>query len=245
MRAIAREPASGSVEEIRKRLLREAEYIQKRDKEICREMGYNGAELLRDGMRVLTHCHTGGLATAGFGTALGVIYAAREQGKKISVFADETRPLLQGARLTAWELSTYGIEVTLICDSMAAWVMSRGLIDSVLVGADRIARNGDVANKIGTYGVAIAAKEHGIPFYVVAPCSTIDMSVASGEEIPIEERHPEEVTLIAGCRIAPESVRVYNPAFDITPHRYVSAIVSEKGIARDPYMETLRVWAGG
>jgi methylthioribose-1-phosphate isomerase len=183
------------------------------------------------------------LATADYGTALGVIYAAQEQGKKIRVFADETRPLLQGARLTAWELMENGIETTLICDNMAAWVMSKGRVDCVIVGSDRIASNGDVANKIGTYGVAISAQAHGIPFYVVAPFSTIDMKLASGEDIPIEERKPEEVTSLAGRRTAPESVRVYNPAFDVTPYRYVAAIVSEKGVARAPYLETFNEWA--
>jgi len=243
MRRVISACAAGSVSEMRERLLEEAERIQREDKEICRRMGCNGAELLRDGMTVLTHCHAGGLATADYGTALGVIYAAKEQGKTIKVIADETRPLLQGARLTAWELSRYGIDVTLICDNTAAWVMSRGRVDCVLVGADRIAANGDVANKIGTYGVAIAAKEHGIPFYVVAPFSTIDMTLTSGEGIPIEERPAEEVTCVAGCRLAPESVRVYNPAFDVTPHRYITAIVSEKGIARDPFDKAFARWS--
>jgi len=233
----------GSVEEIRKCLLDEALKMQEEDKAICRKMGSNGAELLEDGMTVLTHCHAGGLATADFGTALGVIYAAKQQGKKVHVFADETRPLLQGARLTAWELMQNGIETTLITDNMAAWVMSRGKIDCVIVGADRVARNGDVANKIGTYGVAISAKAHGIPFYVAAPFSTIDRDLPSGEDIPIEERRPEEVTSLAGKRIAPESVRVYNPAFDVTPHTYVTAIVSELGIARAPYAEAFDRWA--
>ena len=234
MRNVAKESASLPVEGIKLRLLKEAEKIKDEDTEICRRMGLNGAQLLKDGMRVLTHCHTGALATAGFGTALGVIYAAKEQGKRVSVYADETRPLLQGARLTAWELLEHGVEVTLICDNMAAWVMSRGLIDCAMVGADRIASNGDVANKIGTYGVAVAAKEHGIPFYVVAPCSTIDMSLASGDEIPIEERRPDEITMLAGVKIAPESVRVYNPAFDVTPNRYVAAIISEKACLMTP-----------
>jgi len=223
--------------------LAEALKIQEEDKVICRKMGFNGAELLEDGMTVLTHCNAGGLATADFGTALGVIYAAKEQGKKIHVFADETRPLLQGARLTAWELMQNGIETTLICDNMAAWVMSRRKIDCVIVGTDRVARNGDVANKIGTYGVAICAKAHGIPFYVAAPFSTIDRTLPGGEDIPIEERKPEEITSLAGKRIAPESVQVYNPAFDVTPHTYVTAIVSEMGIARAPYAEAFDRWA--
>jgi methylthioribose-1-phosphate isomerase len=237
------EQSRGSVVEIRKCLLDEALKIQEEDKAICRKMGSNGAELLEDGMTVLTHCHAGGLATADFGTALGVIYAAKQQGKKVHVFADETRPLLQGARLTAWELMQNGIETTLITDNMAAWVMSRGKIDCVIVGADRVARNGDVANKIGTYGVAISARAHGIPFYVAAPFSTIDRNLPCGEDIPIEERRPEEVTSLAGKRIAPESVRVYNPAFDVTPHTYVTAIISELGIARAPYAEAFDGWA--
>ena len=173
-----------------------------------------------------------------------MIYAAQEQGKKIRVFAYETRPLLQGARLTAWELMNNGVETTLICDNMAAWVMSKGMVDCVIVGADRIAGNGDVANKIGTYSVALAAQAHGVPFYVAAPLSTIDMNLACGEEIPIEERKPEEVTSLQGCRTAPDSVRVYNPAFDVTPHRYVTAIISEKGVAREPYGETFGRWMG-
>ncbi len=232
----------GSVEEGKALLLEEAHRIFEEDRKICRAMGKNGATLLEDGMTVLTHCNAGGLATADFGTALGVIYAAREAGKTIRVFADETRPLLQGARLTAWELMQSGIEVTLICDDMAAWVMQQGKVDAVLVGADRIAANGDVANKIGTYGLAVLAKAHGIPFYVVAPVSTLDVSLESGDLIPIEERKPEEVTCGFSRRTAPEGVAVYNPAFDVTPHRLVSAIISEKGIAREPYGEVLMGW---
>ncbi len=243
MRKVTEESRGLSVEEIRGRLLDEALRMQQEDKEICRKMGSNGSELLKDGMTVLTHCHAGGLATADFGTALGVIYAAKEKGKKIHVFADETRPLLQGARLTAWELMQNGIETTLISDNMAAWVMSRGRIDCVIVGADRVARNGDVANKIGTYGVAISARAHGIPFYVAAPFSTIDRNLPSGEDIPIEERHSEEITSLAGKKIAPESVHVYNPAFDVTPHTYVTAIISEMGIAEAPYEEAFERWA--
>jgi methylthioribose-1-phosphate isomerase len=242
MRNVIEAFRSENVDELKGRLLEEALRIQEEDKTICRKMGFNGAELLEDGMTVLTHCNAGGLATADFGTALGVIYAAQEQGKRIRVFADETRPLLQGARLTAWELMKNGVDTTLICDNMAAWVMSRAMVDCVIVGSDRIASNGDVANKIGTYGTAISAKAHGIPFYVVAPFSTIDMKLAHGKDIPIEERKPEEVTVLAGRRIAPESVRVYNPAFDVTPHAYVTAIVSEMGIAREPYHETFRQW---
>jgi methylthioribose-1-phosphate isomerase len=244
MRRVVEKCTAENVEEIKKHLLDEALKIHAEDKAICRKMGDNGAELLQDGMTVLTHCNAGGLATADFGTALGVIYAAQKKGKKIRVIADETRPLLQGARLTAWELIENGIETTLICDNMAAWVMCKGMVDCVIVGADRIARNGDVANKIGTYGVAISAKAHGIPFYVVAPFSTIDMNLSCGEDIPIEERRPEEVVSLAGRGIAPESVRVYNPAFDVTPHEYVTAIVSEWGVARDPYHKAFSQWAG-
>jgi methylthioribose-1-phosphate isomerase len=243
MRGVLETCRTESVEEIRQRLLDEALKIQEEDRAICRKIGFNGAELLEDGMTVLTHCNAGGLATADFGTALGVIYAAKEQGKRIHVFADETRPLLQGARLTTWELMQNGIETTLITDNMAAWVMSRGKIDCVIVGTDRVARNGDVANKIGTYGVAISARAHGIPFYVAAPFSTIDRSLAGGEDIPIEERKPEEITTLAGKRIAPESVQVFNPAFDVTPHAYVTAIVSEWGVARAPYAEVFDQWA--
>ena len=238
-----RPPTSGGVvEEGRRLLLEEAHRIFEEDRRICREMGKNGATLLEDGMTVLTHCNAGGLATADFGTALGVIYAAQVEGKTIRVFADETRPLLQGARLTAWELMQSGIEVTLICDDMAAWVMQQGKVDAVLVGADRIAANGDAANKIGTYGLAVLAKAHGIPFYVVAPVSTLDVSLDCGDQIPIEERKPEEVTCGFGRRTGPEGVHVYNPAFDVTPHRLVSAIISERGIAREPYREVLMGW---
>ena len=194
-----------------------------------------GAQLIEDGFTILTHCNAGPLATAGYGTALGVIRAAREAGKKVRVFADETRPLLQGARLTTWEMIQDDIPVTLITDSMAGYYLHRGDIDCVIVGADRIARNGDIANKIGTYSVAILAKENKVPFYVAAPTSTIDLSLKSGDEIPIEERSAEEVTHIAGIRIAPATVDVANPAFDVTPHRYVTSIITEKGIVSKPY----------
>jgi len=243
MKKVIKETGAGDVDALKASLLQEALKIQEEDKAICRTMGFHGAELLKDGMTVLTHCNAGGLATADFGTALGVIYAAQQQGKRIRVFSDETRPLLQGARLTTWELAQNGVEVTLICDNMAAWVMSKGMIDCVIVGSDRIAGNGDVANKIGTYGVAISAREHGIPFYVVAPFSTIDMKLASGEEIPIEERKPEEITTVGECRVAPEGVTVFNPAFDVTPARYVAAIISEHGVARAPYREVFESWA--
>jgi methylthioribose-1-phosphate isomerase len=202
-------------------------------------MGRYGAELIPPGATVLTHCNAGALATAGYGTALGVIRAAHAAGKGIHVYADETRPLLQGARLTAWELTRDGIPTTLIADTMAGSFMRRGLITCVIVGADRIAANGDVANKIGTYQVAVLAREHSIPFYVAAPTSTVDLSVATGDEIPIEERDAEELRGVGGVRIAPAAVAVANPAFDVTPARYVTAIITENGVARPPYEPAL------
>ncbi len=226
--------------EILAELLAEARAIHEEDRRMCREIGRFGAELLSDGQGVLTHCNAGGLATADYGTALAVIFAAVASGKRISVYADETRPLLQGARLTAWELKQRGIEVTLICDSMAAQVMREGRVQAVITGADRIAANGDVANKIGTYGVALLAAAHGIPFYVAAPSSTFDLSLAGGEQIPIEQRDAREVTHGFGRQTAPDGIRVYYPAFDVTPARYVTAIVTEKGVARAPYEESLR-----
>jgi methylthioribose-1-phosphate isomerase len=215
-------------------LLDEAHAIFTEDRATCRRIGEIGAELLRDGSRVLTHCNAGALATADYGTALAPIYVAAEAGLRISVYAGETRPLLQGARLTAWELARSGIEVTLITDGMAGRVMFEKKVDAVFVGADRIARNGDVCNKIGTYSVAVLAREHGVPFYVCAPLSTFDARLAHGGLIPIEERAPEEVTEGFGSRTAPEGVRVYNPAFDVTPARLVSAIVTEAGILECP-----------
>jgi methylthioribose-1-phosphate isomerase len=207
-------------------------------------MGDLGAELIPRDARLLTHCNAGALATAGYGTALGVIRSAARQGKVKRVFADETRPYLQGARLTAWELSREGIPTTLIADNMAGHMLATGEVDAVIVGADRIAANGDVANKIGTYPLAVLAKENGVPFYVAAPLSTLDLATPSGDRIPIEERAPEEVTHHAGRRMAPAGIDVRNPAFDITPHRYVSAIVCERGVARPPYLESLRALAG-
>jgi methylthioribose-1-phosphate isomerase len=224
-------------------LLDEARSICEEDRQICRRLGVHGAALLGSDVCVITHCNAGALATVDYGTALGVIYAAQEQGKRVRVFSDETRPLLQGSRLTAWELSQAGIDVTVICDSMAAVVMRQERPDCVIVGADRIAGNGDVANKIGTYGLAVLAREHRVPFYVAAPVSTLDASLASGELIPIEERRPEEVTAAWGRRTAPAGVRVFNPAFDVTPARFVSAIISEQGIARPPFGPVLRAWA--
>jgi methylthioribose-1-phosphate isomerase len=229
-------------ERIQHLLLQEADRIFEQERKVCQKIGENGAALLEDGMSVLTHCNAGALATAGLGTALGVIYAAKSQGKHICVFADETRPLLQGARLTAWELLQNEIEVTLICDNAAAALMRTGRIDAVLVGADRIARNGDVANKVGTYGLAVLAKEHHIPFYVAAPLSTLDMNLADGSQIPIEQRNSEEVTQGFGLQTAPPEVKVFNPAFDVTPAELVSAIISEKGIARNPYEPTFQRW---
>ena len=228
------------VEATRAGMEKEALAIHREDIEMNRRMGAHGEKLLKDGARILTHCNAGALATAGYGTALGMMRAAVEAGKRISVFSDETRPFLQGARLTAWELMKDGIPVTLITDNMAGYLMAKGEIDCAIVGADRIAGNGDVANKIGTYSVAVLAKEHGLPFYVVAPTSTFDLSLASGKEIPIEERSPNEVTHVQGVRLAPEGVGIRNPAFDVTPHHLVSAIVCENGVARAPYVESLR-----
>jgi methylthioribose-1-phosphate isomerase len=224
---------------LRDDLLREALAIQEEDVEGCRRMGDLGAALLPDQARVLTHCNAGALATAGYGTALGVIRSAARLGKIVQVFADETRPYLQGARLTAWELMEDGIPTTLIADNMAGFMMAQGEVNAVVVGADRIARNGDVANKIGTYSVAILAREHGIPFYVIAPVSTIDLDTPDGSAIPIEERSPDEVTHHGGRRLAPLGVSVRNPAFDVTPARYVTAIVCERGVVLPPFEASL------
>lgn len=226
--------------EVRARLIEEACRMREEDIAINRAMGRNGAELVPNGKTVLTHCNAGALATAGYGTALGVIRAAVEAGKKIDVFADETRPFLQGARLTVWELQRDGIPATLITDNMAGHFLKSGRIGCVVVGADRVAANGDVANKVGTYSVAVLAKENNVPFYVAAPVSTLDLSLASGEAIPIERRPDDEVTHVFGRRVAPEGIAVENPAFDVTPNRYVSAIITERGVARAPYGESLR-----
>jgi len=239
-RVFAEAAGSGqSVEQIQARLEQEAGRIHDEDVASCRAMGAHGATLVPDTARVLTHCNAGALATAGYGTALGVIRGAIEQGKKVAVLADETRPFLQGARLTAWELTRDGIETTVITDNMSGAMMRGGEVDLVVVGADRIAANGDVANKIGTYTVAVLAREHGIPFYVAAPLSTIDLSTPDGSRIPIEERNAREVTHLGPTRLTPEAARVRNPAFDVTPHKYVTAIVTERGIARPPYVESL------
>ncbi|MBK5290433.1 MAG: S-methyl-5-thioribose-1-phosphate isomerase [Acidobacteriia bacterium] len=229
---------------IRAALVAEAQQVKLEDIAINRAMGRHGAPLIPDGKTVLTHCNAGALATAGYGTALGVIRAAVEAGKKIDVFADETRPFLQGARLTAWELQQDGIETTIITDNMAGHFLKSGRIGCVVVGADRIAANGDVANKVGTYSVAVLAKENGIPFYVAAPVSTLDLTLDSGDKIPIEQRSPKEVTEVFGVRVAPEGIAVQNPAFDVTPNRYVTAIITERGVAAAPYEESLRRLAG-
>ena len=225
-------------------MIQESQLIRLEDIAICKQIGRHGASLVPDGKTVLTHCNAGALATAGYGTALGVIRAAVDAGKRIDVFADETRPFLQGARLTAWELQQDGIATTLITDNMAGHFLRSGRIGCVVVGADRIAGNGDVANKIGTYSVAVLAKENGVPFYVAAPVSTFDLTLESGDQIPIEQRPAEEVTHVFGVPVAPENMPVENPAFDVTPARYVSAIVCEKGIARAPYRESLRAILG-
>jgi methylthioribose-1-phosphate isomerase len=225
---------------IKNALVEEAIHICEEDIAINRQMGIHGRKLIKDGDSILTHCNAGALATAGYGTALGVIRAAREEGKKLHVFVDETRPVLQGARLTAWEMKKENIPATLITDNMAGLVMKQGKVNLVIVGADRIASNGDTANKIGTYTLAVLARENNIPFYIAAPLSTIDMAIKSGEEIPIEERDEAEVTNFHGVRTAPEGVAVYNPAFDVTPNRYISAIINEAGVAKPPFEEEIR-----
>jgi methylthioribose-1-phosphate isomerase len=232
------------ISEIKKALIEEAKRMHAEDIAINQAMGQHGAALMPTSGGVLTHCNAGALATCGYGTALGVIRAAVEQGKKIHVYADETRPFLQGSRLTAWELAKDRIPTTVISDSMAGAMMGQGKIGAVVVGADRIAANGDVANKIGTYTVAVLAKEHGIPFYVAAPISTIDLETPDGSKIPIEQRNPAEVTHIAGKAIVPDGVQVENPAFDVTPAKYVTAIVTERGIARAPYSQSLAALVG-
>ena len=239
MQAVAQ--AQQDIPSIRACLVNEARAIHQSEEQATIQISQLGADLIGDEFTILTHCNAGALATSGsYGTALGVIKAAHEQGKRIKVYANETRPLLQGARLTAWELMHAGVPVTLITDSMAGHFMSKGEIDCVIVGADRIAANGDVANKIGTYTMAVLAKENGVPFYVAAPTTTVDLSITSGEQIPIELRSPEEVTHIKGVQIAPDGVAVISPAFDVTPHRYISAIITENAIVREPYDAGLR-----
>ncbi len=244
MKRVAEQNRDKNLDKIRESLKKEAIRIEQEDLTICRNIGKWGATLIPEGATVLTHCNAGGLATAGYGTALGVIRAAHEAGKKIQVFADETRPWLQGARLTAWELLKDGIPTTLISDNMAGFFMSKGEITCCVVGADRIAANGDTANKIGTYSVAVLAKENNIPFYVAAPVSTLDLTLADGSKIPIEERPGIEVTHIKGIAIAPEGVNVRNPAFDVTPARFITAIITENGIVKDDYRAGLRKVAG-
>lgn len=239
MKQTARESSDLPISDLKQRLLDEALAIIAEDQIMCRSIGKHAFDLLQDGDTILTHCNAGGLATSDYGTALAVMFTAHENGKKIHVFADETRPLLQGARLTTWELMNAGIDVTLICDSMAAQVMKEGKIDLVVVGADRIAANGDSANKIGTYGVAISAKRHDIPFYVAAPTSTIDMSLSTGDLIPIEERGAEEITEGFGKRTAPHGVKVYSPAFDVTPAELITAIITEKGVIYPPFDQNI------
>ena len=235
MLRVAEMNKSRPVSKIKTLLKAEAIAIWEEDRKTCRAIGKHGSGLIKDGFNVLTHCNTGALATADYGTALGALFTAREQGKKIHVYADETRPLLQGARLNVWELMNEGIEVTLICDNTAGFIMQQGKIDCAIVGADRIAANGDTANKIGTYTVAVLCKQHHIPFYIAAPYSTIDFNIKSGTEIPIEERAAEEITKGFGRRTAPENTKVYNPAFDVTPHEFIAAIVTEKGVIRPPF----------
>ena len=242
MKKVTLENKNLPIPKLQQRLKEEAIKIYHEDIEANRMMGRNGAKLLKDGMTVLTHCNAGALCAAGFGTALGVIYTAGEEGKRIHVVVDETRPVLQGSRLTAWELQKHGIEVTLICDNMAGTLMQQKKVDCVIVGADRIAANVDVVNKIGTYPLAVLAKHHNIPFYVAAPLSTIDINVVNAIEIPIEERNPKEVTHIKDQAIAPSHIKVFNPAFDRTPNALVSTIITEKGLAQSPFENTLKSW---
>ncbi len=237
---VVKNNCSRSIDCIKHNLLEEAHLLAREDVEINRSIGKWGQQLLKDGDVILTHCNAGALATAGYGTALGIVRSAHESGKKVSVYADETRPYLQGARLTAWELMESGIEVTLITDSMAGYFLKSGKINAVIVGADRVAANGDVANKIGTYGLAVLANENDVPFYVASPLSTLDFSLETGEKIVIEQRDENEVTCISGKRIAPLGVKVANPAFDLTPNKYITAIVTELGIIRKPYDENLK-----
>ncbi len=242
-RILDRGPAR--VEDLRGLLEEEALRIFEEDVEVNRKIGEHGKSLIQDGDRILTHCNAGALATAGYGTALAVLYEARAEGKRFRVFVDETRPLLQGSRLTAWELMQEKIPATVITDNMAAWVMKKEGVNLVIVGADRIARNGDTANKIGTYGVAILSKWHGVPFYVAAPTSTVDLGLVNGLGIPIEEREPSEVTHLHGKRIAPEGMKAFNPAFDVTPQYFIKAFITEKGIVRKPFVKHLKRISAG
>jgi len=234
----AQNPES-NVRSFREIILAEADAIFSEDVEMCRRIGQNGQKFIQDGDSILTHCNAGALATAGGGTALSLIFEAGKKGKKLKVYADETRPLLQGARLTAWELKQAEIDVTVICDNMAGWLMKQGKIDLIVTGADRIAANGDTANKIGTYSLSVLAKEHGIPFYVAAPSSTFDLDIKSGNEIPIEQRKAEEVTTIGKVQIVPDGINVYNPAFDVTEASYITAIITEKGVIERPNADNI------
>jgi methylthioribose-1-phosphate isomerase len=239
MRAKVNRNPQADVVFLKKMLFKEAMTIFKTDQDVCRRMGDYGARLIKDGMRCLTVCNAGALATVDYGTALGVFYSAKKQGKKFSVYSLETRPLLQGSRLTCWELLRHKIDTTLICDSVAASLMNRGQVDIILTGADRIASNGDTANKIGTYMLAVSARHHGIPFYIVAPRLSFDPAIKSGKQIPIEERKAEEVTHFAGVCVAPKGVKVYNPAFDVTPAKLITGIVTEYGIIYPPYVKNI------
>lgn len=240
MQQALKDHPKANVEQLKHQLRQRADELLAADQEINKSIGLHGQAVVPDDATVLTHCNAGALATAGYGTALGVVRAAWEAGKRIQVLADETRPFLQGSRLTAWELQQDNIPVTLITDNMAGYLMNRGKVQLIVVGADRIAANGDVANKIGTYSLAVLARENNVPFYVAAPLSTVDLSVATGEDIPIEERNPREVTHSLGQAIAPFGVNAWNPAFDVTPNRFVAGIITEKGIARKPYKKTLK-----
>ena len=232
--------AGQSPDELRSTMLAEARRVHDEDVASCRSLGMHGAEVVPDGGHVLTHCNAGALATGGYGTALGVVRAAVENGKRVGVYADETRPFLQGARLTAWELLRDGIQTTVITDGMAGPLLRSGRVDVVVVGADRIAANGDTANKIGTYTVAVLAKTHGVPFYVAAPVSTVDLETSDGSGIPIEERGEREVTHVGSTRMAPEGANVWNPAFDVTPHDLIAGIITDQGMCRPPFVESLR-----
>ncbi len=240
---VAEQPRA-SLQALREAVLVEANAIYQEDVDMCRRIGQNGQKFIKEGTGILTHCNAGALATAGQGTALSVMFEAHKKGKKFKVYADETRPLLQGVRLTAWELKQAGIDVTVICDNMAGWLMKQGKISAVITGADRIAANGDTANKIGTYSLSIIAREHGVPFYIAAPSSTFDLNIKSGAEIPIEQRSVEEITMFGKTRIAPEGVSVYNPAFDVTEARDIAAIITERGVIENPdadsVLESLR-----
>ncbi|MFH1360241.1 MAG: S-methyl-5-thioribose-1-phosphate isomerase [Candidatus Omnitrophota bacterium] len=240
MKKVVRENPFHSVREIRQLLKKEALMIFEEDRRVCRQMGQQGAKLIKNNSQILTACNAGALATVDYGTALGVMYSAKAQGKKFKVYSCETRPLLQGARLTTWELLRQGIDATLICDNMAATLMQQGKIDAVITGADRIARNGDAANKIGTYSLAVLARHHRIPFYIAAPLSTFDARIQTGKDIPIEQRNPDEVTHFAGQRIAPKKTKVYNPAFDVTDHTLITAIVTEYGILKPPFLKKIQ-----